>query len=450
LAVFVAAIAGIVFGTSVPSSAQTNYDHLRCAKIKDPNRVEARISLEPRDATSTNTEKRDCRTTRASWLCEPAAATIPSYNPTPPGPIALGGRQSLTDLHICYKTRCRTEASDMIELTDPMGFRTVERRAMTSLVCTPAVEGPPPGASCLTYAAVLGGPDAGGGNGKFVLPAGVDVDADGNLYVADTGNNRIQVFDSNRLFVRKWGQLGTDDGQFVAPHDLAVGVDAQGFVNVYVADTDADRIQQFAIPDSEGVCPDTAQFVVDGACFIRTWGNFGTGNGDLISPIGIAVGNGGQVYVAETTNNRVQVFDADGNYVSQFGTQGNGDGQFLGPHGVAIGPNGDVYVADAGNNRVQVFTSEGVYDRQWGGLGDGDTQFRTPEDVAVSDAGVVFVSELAGNRVKAYDENGLMLARSDDRQGVEFSNPHGLAVYGMRLYVADEGNHRIQELLCQE
>ena len=69
---------------------------------------------------------------------------------------------------------------------------------------------------------------------------------------------------------------------------------------------------------------------------------------------------------------------------------------------------------------------------------------------SVSDAGVVFISELAGNRIKAYDENGLMLARSDDRQGVEFSSPHGLAAYGMRLYVADEGNHRIQELLCQE
>jgi len=447
--VLVAAIVGFFFADSAVSLAQTSYDQLRCSKIKDPLRFEAWTQLAPRDAADPNQDDA-CRTTRGSWLCEPASADLQSYAPAMPGPITLPGMQALTDLRICYKTRCRLHEGAMVELTDSMGFRTVDRRPMVGMVCTPAVAGTPPGASCLTYAAAIGGPDPGGANGKFVLPAGVDVDPDGNIYVADTGNNRIQVFDQNRIFAAKWGQLGTDDGQFVAPHDVAVRVDGQGYVNVYVVDTDADRVQQFAMPDLAGGCPDTTQSIVDGVCFLRVWGGFGTGGGDFINPIGIAAGNGNRLYVAETGNNRVQIFDADGNYVSAFGTQGNGNGQFLGPHGVDVGPSGDVYVADAGNNRVQVFNADGVYDRQWGSLGDGDQQFRTPQDVAVSDAGIVFVSELAGGRVKAYDTGGLLLARSDEREGLDLGSPHGLAASGTRLYVADETHHSVVELVCEE
>lgn len=318
------------------------------------------------------------------------------------------------------------------------------------MMCTPALEGPPPGASCLTFVTTIGGPEPGSANSKFVLPEGVDVDANGHVYVADTGNDRIQVFDQNGTFLRKWGEQGTGDGQFVSPHDLAVAVDTGGYVNVYVVDTDSDRVQQFALPDGNGDCPQPTQPIFDGVCFVRTWGQYGTDMGAFINPVGIAIGNAGRVYVAETGNNRVQRFDADGNWQLMWGTAGNGDEEFRGPHGITVGPDGNVYVADAGNHRVQVFDADGAYVRQWGSLGDGDQEFRTPQDIAVNDAGIVYVSELAGSRVKAFDATGQMLARSDERPDVDISSPHGLAALGDRLYVADEDNHRIQELLCME
>ena len=77
---------------------------------------------------------------------------------------------------------------------------------------------------------------------------------------------------------------------------------------------------------------------------------------------------GGNVYVADNLNNRVQVFSPDGIYLTQWGTYGSGDGQFSGPFGVAVDAGGRVYVADTYNHRIQVFEGDGTYVTQWGAL----------------------------------------------------------------------------------
>jgi DNA-binding beta-propeller fold protein YncE len=81
----------------------------------------------------------------------------------------------------------------------------------------------------------------------------------------------------------------------------------------------------------------------------------GSGNGQFNRPYGVAVDGGGHVYVADTGNNRVQVFTTDGAYLTQWGTYGSGDGQFSAPFGVAVDGGGRVYVTDTDNSRVQVF-----------------------------------------------------------------------------------------------
>ena len=96
------------------------------------------------------------------------------------------------------------------------------------------------------------------------------------------------------------------------------------------------------------------------------WGSSGTGNGSFNSPHGIAVNSSGFVYVADSNNNRTQVFTPSGTYVTKWGSSGTGNGQFNNPHAIAVDDNGLVYVADRYNNRIQVFTSTGVYLSQMG------------------------------------------------------------------------------------
>ena len=91
------------------------------------------------------------------------------------------------------------------------------------------------------------------------------------------------------------------------------------------------------------------------ASFSFAFGSFGTGNGQFNSPRGIAVDGGGNIYVADTNNNRVQIFDSSGAFQYAFGSLGSGNGQFKSPSGIAVGGGGNIYVADTFNNRVQVF-----------------------------------------------------------------------------------------------
>lgn len=81
------------------------------------------------------------------------------------------------------------------------------------------------------------------------------------------------------------------------------------------------------------------------------WGSFGSDPEQFSTPQGVAVGGNGQVYVEDTSNHRIQVFDAEGNFVRMWGVLGSGNGQFNDPIGVAVG-NGHVYVADTDNHRI--------------------------------------------------------------------------------------------------
>ena len=128
----------------------------------------------------------------------------------------------------------------------------------------------------------------GSGNGQFFYPLGIAVDSQGYIYVADTGNNRIQKFNSDGTFQAKWGSFGTENGQFNAPSGIAA--DSQGYI--FVADTDNDRIQKF---DSAGN-------------FQTMWGVSGSDNGELNSPCGAAIDSQGVAYVTDKFNNRVQKF----------------------------------------------------------------------------------------------------------------------------------------------
>ncbi|MGH2614454.1 MAG: 6-bladed beta-propeller [Thermomicrobiales bacterium] len=146
--------------------------------------------------------------------------------------------------------------------------------------------------------ATLGG--GGSGDGQFQTPEGVAVDAAGNVFVADAGNNRVQKFAPDGQnpnaynHVATIGGAGDGDGEFNVP--AAVEVDGDG--NVFVADLGNDRVQKFA-PNAQ----DPHQYE-----FVTAWGSPGSGNGEFFRPLDVAVDDDGNVFVADLDNSRIQKF----------------------------------------------------------------------------------------------------------------------------------------------
>src|SRR5918995_1628482 len=95
--------------------------------------------------------------------------------------------------------------------------------------------------------------------------------------------------------------------------------------------------------------------------YIQKWGQFGTIGENLSWPEGIAVDQAGNVYVADTANNRIKKFSSNGTFMSEWGSYGVGNSSFNHPEGIAVDQAGNVYVADTANNRVQVFSSNGTF-----------------------------------------------------------------------------------------
>jgi tripartite motif-containing protein 71 len=170
------------------------------------------------------------------------------------------------------------------------------------------------------------------------------------VYVVDSANFRVQKFDKSGEFIMQWGSFGTNDGQFYFARGIAVDP-ADGAV--YVVDMGNHRIQKF--DTSTNVLPQ----------LLAKWGGSAEPGhassahaqeaGQFRSPWGIAVDGSGDVYVSDTGNQRVQKFDREGNFITQWGGFGNGDGQFNFPYGIAVDARGGVFVVDSGNTRVQQF-----------------------------------------------------------------------------------------------
>ncbi len=117
---------------------------------------------------------------------------------------------------------------------------------------------------------------------------------------------------------------------------------------------------------------------------------------NLISHCGVAVDSLGNVYVADTDNNRIQKFNSTGIFITKWGSPGSGDGQFEHPRGVAVDSLGNVYVADSNNNRIQKFSSTGTFITKWGSPGSDDGQLWVPVGVAVDSTDNVYVAR-SGN-----------------------------------------------------
>ena len=166
------------------------------------------------------------------------------------------------------------------------------------------------------------------------------------IYVSDTGNNRIEVFSSSGMYMRQWGSAGTGNGQFNYPEGIVVN-DRLGVV--YVADAFNYRIQEFDLCGN----------------YIAQWGTNGSNNGQFNFPTNVAIDLNDNVYVVDDYNSRVQVFDKNGIYLRQWGSAGMGNGNFNHPYSLSIDNSGNVYVGELYNHRIQKFDLLGNYITQW-------------------------------------------------------------------------------------
>ena len=211
------------------------------------------------------------------------------------------------------------------------------------------------------------------------------------------------------------------------------GIAVDSAGNVYVADTNNNRIQKF---NSAGG-------------IIATWGNSGSGSGQFSIPAALALDTEGNVYVAESGNNRVQKFNSMGGYISQWGTKGSGNGQFLTPSGIAVDSSGNVYVAESGNDRVQKFNSMGGYISQWGYQGSGIGHFMHPHGIAIDSSGNVYVTDYGNDRVQKFTPSGGFISLLGTGTGGsgngQFLMPFGVAIDPSgNIYTIEIGNQRVQ------
>jgi len=275
-------------------------------------------------------------------------------------------------------------------------------------------------------------------DGQFLRPHDIDFDSQGNVYVSDRDRNDIQKFTPNGTFLMKWGSKGDREGQFKIPYS----VDFDSSDHLYVADRGNDRIQKFY---SNGT-------------FIAQWDRpLGMNNTDnqFGSPEDLAIDEkSGYIYVADTGNNRVVKMDLNFNYILEWGSKSgkgsNKTGEFNHPHGIDIDSKGNVYVNELEIPRIQKFDSNGTFINQWGSEGKGSGEF-TPllEHLEVdSNRNLLYMVDGALNpRIQVFDIDGAFITsvgEIGDLDG-QFRKPEHVNVDTKgNLYVVDRGNHRIQ------
>jgi tripartite motif-containing protein 71 len=262
----------------------------------------------------------------------------------------------------------------------------------------------------------------GWGTSPLSFPTGITLDFLGNIFITDTGNNRVVECDPQGRFLREMGGFGWETGQFNHPTYLTT----DNGLNIYVVDSQNKRIQRLdhnlnfvavinvensgdfaglGLPEGIAMTPSGEMILSDMQqdCLIildnvfhyeRSFGGFGSGGGNLRDPLGICIDREGNIFVADSHNNRVAMFDRFGNYLKEFGER-----TLNVPSGVAVDQNQLTFVANTGNNSISIFDRQGNLILDYGDLGTGFANFSRPTDLKFGPNGKLYVVDSGNDRV---------------------------------------------------
>jgi RHS repeat-associated protein len=306
----------------------------------------------------------------------------------------------------------------------------------------------------LEYASSFG--SSGSEEGQFSGPDGMAIDSQGNVWVADAYNHRIDEFNEAGEYRDSFGSPGSGNAQFSSPQDLAI--DDKG--NIWVADTGQNRVQklnstgeyigeiakgQLYEPSAIAIVPGSGNVWVADTMhhclkefnekgeYIRSVGKEGSGKGQLKYPIGVAVTSEGNVWAVDWGNNRIEEFSEAGSFIREVGKEGTGKGQFKEPDSIDIDPTGNLWVADGGNYRVQEFSPGGEFLESYGSEGTGEGQFSGfsgPAGIAVGE-GYFLASDYSSGRVEkweaaeSFDSQAVVIAYDKLGRAVQYTDADG-------------------------
>ncbi|MBD3405311.1 MAG: hypothetical protein GF411_04130 [Candidatus Lokiarchaeota archaeon] len=305
----------------------------------------------------------------------------------------------------------------------------------------------------------------GAGNGQFEYPAGIAIDSNDSVYIADVDNDRVQKFYEDGTFVITWGSSGVNSGEFDQPGFIVIDSDDR----VYVSDTANDRVQKFSSTGD----------------YESEFGESGPGTGQFSSLVGITLHNETGILALDYADQQIQrfaiqeydvkqiisvsdktdlvfdfTFDSEGNYYITSGLTStilkySSDGIYIKnwtipsagwAFGIEMHDNGTIFVSDANNHVIYSYDTNGTLLSTFGSYGTNPGQLDTPVALAISND-LLYVSEYNNDRISVFNLTSLdveIIGISGSALG-EINEPYGLTFdHEGILYVADRGNNRIQ------
>ena len=264
--------------------------------------------------------------------------------------------------------------------------------------------------------------------GSSVLnrPTGIVVDFQGNIFISDTGNDRVVKCDNQGEFLAETGGFGSGAGEFNRPTYMA----SDNGLNLYVVDAQNKRIQRLdrnlnfiseieiegdedfaglGLPEGIALTPSGEIVVsdIEGDLLVQlsgfseyktSYGGFGEMEGGLRDPLGVFVDRNSDVYVADSRNDRVAVFDQFGNFLRSLGEK-----VLNNPAGVTVGRDGAVYVANTGDNSLVVLGPEGDLIAEYGKSEQGMMGISEPTDLAFGPQGKLFLVDSGNHRIVVFE-----------------------------------------------